>query len=101
MFTQALEACSPGSAQEAINLFNGWLPDIRLNTYIASLSEHDDSEDLHGRLSMWRAFGGNTARVAVVLKIPALSGGAAALNVMFSPVAYLNQPEVHAVLDSV
>lgn len=100
-FTQALEACSPGSAQEAINLFNGWLPDIRLNTYIASLSEHDDSEDLHGRLSMWRAFGGNIARVAVVLKIPPFSDGATALNVIFSPVAYLNQPEVHTVLDTV
>jgi hypothetical protein len=87
---------------EAINLFNSCLQDTRLNTYIASLSEHDDSEDGHGRLSMWRAFGGgNIARVAIVLKIPKFSGGAAALNVMFSPVAYLNQEEVHAELDSV
>ena len=100
-FVQALETCAPGSAQEAINVFNSWLPDIRLNTYIASLSEHDDSEGRHGRLSMWRAFRGNVARVAIVLKIPAFSGGAAALNVIFSPVAYLNELEVHAVLDSV
>ena len=100
-FTDALEACAPGSAQEAINLFNSWLPDIRLNTYIASLSEHDDSEDLHGRLSMWRAFGSSVARVAIVLKIPAFSGGAAALNIIFSPVAYLNEREVRGVLDSV
>ncbi len=100
-FVQALEACAPGSAQEAINLFNSWLPDIRLNTYIASLSEHDDSEDQHGRLSMWRGFRGNVARVAIVLKIPPFSGGAAALNVIFSPVAYLNEVAVHGVLDSV
>jgi hypothetical protein len=100
-FVQALETCAPGSAPEAINLFNSWLPDIRLNTYIASLSEHDDSEDRHGRLSMWRAFRGKVARVAIVLNIPASSGGAVALNVIFSPVAYLNEIEVHVVLDSV
>lgn len=100
-FVQAIESCSPGSAGEAINLFNAWLPDIRFNTYIASLSEHEDNEDLHGRLSMWRAFGRNVARVAIVLKIPAFSGGAAALNLIFSPVAYMTQGEVHAELDSV
>lgn len=96
-----LKRAHRGAAQEAINLFNSWLPDIRLNTYIASLSEHDDSEDLHGRLSMWRAFGGNVARVAIVLNIPPFSGGAQALNILFSPVAYLSAAEVHTVLDSV
>lgn len=100
-FMQALDDCSPGVAQEAITLFNGWLPDIRLNTFIASLSEHDDGEDFHGRLSMWRAFGGNVARVAIVLNIPAFSGGAEALNIMFSPIAYLSEAGVHAVIDEV
>ena len=100
-FVQALEMCAEGSAQEAINLFNAWLPDIRINTYIASLSEHVDREDLHGRLSMWRAFGGNAARVAIVLNVPYFSGSAQALNILFSPVAYLNAEEVYSVLDSV
>jgi Protein of unknown function (DUF2971) len=100
-FNQALESCSPGAAQEAITLFNGWWNDVRLNTYIACFSEHDQSEDLHGRLSMWRAFGGNTARVAMVLKIPADSPAGTTLNVLFNPVTYLSEPELHAELDQV
>jgi hypothetical protein len=101
-FVQSLEACAPGCAEEALQLFNQWLPDIRLNTYITSVSEHDAKEDIHGRLSMWRAFGaGNIPRVAFVIKVPALSGARDALNVMFSPVAYLNEEEVHGVIGSV
>src|SRR5262249_24211741 len=65
------------------------------------VSEHDEKEDLHGRLSMWRAFGNNTTRVAIVLSVPAYSGGAEALNLLFSPVAYLQQDEVHADLKKV
>ena len=56
-FVQSLEQCAPGSAIEAMKLFDQWLSDIRLSTYIASVSEHSDQEDQHGRLSMWRAFG--------------------------------------------
>jgi hypothetical protein len=94
-FVDALEACAPGSAGEAIDLFNRWLPDIRLNTYIASVSRHHSKEDRHGRLSMWRAFGGNLSRVAIVLKVPEFSLGADALNLIFSPVAYFTAQEVH------
>jgi Protein of unknown function (DUF2971) len=50
---------------------------------------------------MWRAFGNNTARVALVINIPAFSKGAEALKLMFSPVAYLTEAEVHAVLNEV
>jgi hypothetical protein len=46
-------------------LFNGWLPNFRTDTYITCVSEHDASEDQHGRLSMWRAYGG-VAGVAIV-----------------------------------
>lgn len=99
---QALDLCSPNAAPEAIGLFNQWWNDIRFNTYIASISEHDDREDLHGRLSMWRAFASsNVARVALVLRIPKLGAGSAGLNLMFSPVAYLNEGEVHTELDTI
>jgi hypothetical protein len=101
-FVQSLEACAPGSAGEALQLFNQWLPDIRLNTYITSVSEHDAKEDMHGRLSMWRAFGAvNIPRVAMVITVPAFSIARDALSVMFSPVAYLNEQEVHGVIGSV
>ncbi|MGC2758175.1 DUF2971 domain-containing protein, partial [Candidatus Binatus sp.] len=63
--------------------------------------EHDDKEDSHGRLSMWRAFGGNTARVAIVLRLPWFSAGSEALNLLVSPVAYLTEEDVHAVLAKV
>lgn len=97
-FAAALDKSAPGAATEAINAFNQWRNTILFNTYIASISEHDDKEDLHGRLSMWRAFGGNTAHVAIVLKVPWLSGGAQALNLLFSPVAYLTEEKAHDVL---
>jgi hypothetical protein len=100
-FTTALDQCAPGAAMEAINLFNGWWNNIRDDTYIASISEHKATEDLHGRLSMWRAFGNTSARIALVFRIPYASGGAVALNLMFSPVAYLTETEIHNVIGEV
>jgi hypothetical protein len=97
-FTSALDQCAMGAAMEAINLFNGWWNDIRDHSYISSISEHAAREDNHGRLSMWRAFGNTAARVGLVFRIPKFSGGAAALNLMFSPVAYLTETEVHNVI---
>jgi hypothetical protein len=93
MFFDALNVCSPDSAQEAIHLFNAWWNDTQLNTFITSISEHDDKEDLHGRLSIWRAFGGNSARVAIVFNVPWFSDGALALKVRMNPVAYLAETE--------
>lgn len=94
-FIRALEECASGVAKEAIGLFDQWWKDITLNTYIAAVSEHDMEEDFHGRLSMWRAFGGNVARVAIVINVPWLSEGSKALNLQFSPVAYLKEEEVY------
>ncbi|MGY4291502.1 hypothetical protein ACVWXO_010768 [Bradyrhizobium sp. LM2.7] len=101
VFTTALDRCAPGAAMEAINLFNGWWNNIRDDTYIASISEHKAAEDFHGRLSMWRAFGNTSARVALVIRVPYASGGAVALNLMFSPVAYLTETEIHNVIGEV
>ena len=101
VFTSALDVCSPNSAKEAIDLFNQWWNDTQFNTYITSISEHDDKEDSHGRLSMWRAFGGNTTRVALVFSLPWFSAGALALNLRLNPVAYFNEEEVHAEINAV
>jgi hypothetical protein len=100
-FFEAFDAVSPNIAKEALTLFDQWWANIRLGTYIASISEHDDREDLHGRLSMWRAFGGNTARVAIVLTIPWFSPSVELLNLIFGPVAYLREEEAHAVIEGV
>jgi hypothetical protein len=51
---------------------------------------------------MWRALGNTAApRVAAVIRIPKFSGGAAALNLTFSPVAYFTESETHDVINSV
>ena len=100
-FKEALDACCSGVAQDAIILFDQWRTNIQLSTYIASISEHDDTEDLHGRLSMWRAFGGNAPRVAIEFKVPWFSVGQAALSVVFNPVAYLTDCKFHNAMDDV
>jgi|HubBroStandDraft_1064217.scaffolds.fasta_scaffold02652_8 hypothetical protein len=105
-FTAALDACHPGAASEAIKLFNEWWGDLQSQTFIASISVHDDkTEDQHGRLSMWRAFGGSNPRVAIVFRAPWYSGATAGLNVIFSPVAYFSdtqvQDEIYSVIKNI
>lgn len=101
-FVESLEPYYPGVAVEAIGRFDQWWRDIQLNTFITSVSEHDKREDLHGRLSMWRAFGrNNAARVAIVLKVPWSSNVGPELKISLSPVAYSTSDEVHNQLDTV
>ena len=90
-----------GVGREAVNLFDSWSNDTQFGTYIASISAHDDKEDVHGRLSMWRAFGGQTARVAFVLKIPENDVVGALLNLWISPVAYFSDAELSQELQRV
>jgi len=100
-FMAALDLCHQGAAMQALTLFDQWWAHIRFNTYVSSISEHEDAEDFHGRLSMWRAFGGRLPKVAIVIRVPFHSSGAQQLNILFSPVAYLNQQEVHATANAV
>jgi len=100
-FSTALDSSVPGAAREGFALFDQWWNDIQFSSYIFSVSEHDNTEDSHGRLSMWRAFGGAAARVAMVIRIPWFSQPALALNLTFSPVAYLNEEQVHKELEKV
>lgn len=101
-FKAALEPCATGVADEAIALFDKVWPLTRNQTFVASVSEHLANEDIHGRLSMWRAFGNLTGpRVAIVIRIPQHSDGALKLHLIFSPVAYLTENEAHDVVRSV
>jgi K+-transporting ATPase A subunit len=47
---------------------------------------------------MWRAFGNDTSKVGIVFRIPKFSGAAIALSLMFSPVAYLSEAEIHGLI---
>jgi hypothetical protein len=100
-FTKALDDCIPGVASQAFTAFNNSWNDIRLNSYIACLSEHQDSEDSNGRLSMWRAFGGTATRIGIVLRIPCDSLSSLPLNIIFSSVAYLSESATHKDLEEV
>ena len=72
LFESALDGSvsGPGGVgMETIALFHQDWPNVRSQTYVACVSEHRDQEDVHGRLSMWRAFG-RGARVALVFHFP-------------------------------
>ncbi len=66
---------------------------VRDDTYIICMSEHDDSEDKHGRLSMWRAYGG-TAAVAFVLNPEVFVSDSDVLGATSSPVEYIEEAEM-------
>jgi hypothetical protein len=100
-FDAALPPCHRGVFLEVIEMFNKWWGEIKYNTYITSVSEHLKSEDRHGRLSMWRAFGGTSASMAFVFNVPLYSGAAIDLNVLFCPVMYGGGDYYHSSLDAV
>ncbi len=94
----------PGFCERLEKLFEGWMPHFRSDSYISCLSEHDPSEDQHGRLSMWRPYGAGSGVTLVVNGGPILRPSNA-LKAYTSPVAYLNNTGLEqafaAVLDNV
>jgi Protein of unknown function (DUF2971) len=87
-FNAALDSCYPGLAEEVLQYFKAWLPSIRGNTFITCVSEHTHNEDEHGRLSMWRAYGGR-AGIALVLNGAVFFSDTEALGAYSSPVMYM------------
>lgn len=79
----------PGFCERLEGLFDNWMPHFRNDSYITCLSEHDPSEDQHGRLSMWRAYGSG-AGVALVVNGGPILRASNALKAYTSPVAYLD-----------
>jgi hypothetical protein len=73
-FQRACNAVSPNLAEDTLTLFNQQWTDIRFNTFIASISEHEETEDRDGRLSMWRAFSGSPGKAALVMRLPKENG---------------------------
>jgi hypothetical protein len=101
-FVGAFDACYPGLGAGSIAHVNQWIPEISVNTYICSVSEHDVKEDTLGRLSMWRAFGQTTTpRAAIVMNVPD-PWGAEGLHLTLAPVHYVaDYPEVESRLEQV
>ncbi len=86
-FNALLDAVFPGFSDRLKNLFNGWLNDLKFNTYLLCVSEHEDNEDINGRLSMWRGYG-SASSVAFVLNTKVFFGEADDFGAFSSPVAY-------------
>lgn len=82
----------PGFSDELERRFISWLPHFRHDTYLISLSEHDVSEDVLGRLSMWRAYGGTNGVALVLNNHPFMQAGTN-LGAYSSPVSYATPAE--------
>ena len=62
----------------------------KFNTYITCLTEHDETENKIGRLSMWRAYGGGDKGVAIVFKKGYIFEDYEKNDISLSPVAYFS-----------
>lgn len=69
-------------------------------TYMTSLCEHD-ADDWLGQLSMWRAYGGSRASVALVFNPEVIFDPSVSLGVSASPVLYGEDGAVAAELSNV
>ena len=102
-FTSFFDGMFPGFTAKREALYNSWLPHMRTDTYIACMSEHDDSEDRIGRLSMWRAYA-KSAGIALVMNNPAFFAPSHALRAYTNPVLYADKKmfadEFEKVLDA-
>jgi hypothetical protein len=85
----AINTIFPELSDDLENRFSAWYPGFRYDTYLTCISEHCNTEDKHGRLSMWRAYGGNNG-IALVLNNGVFVGESNPLKAYTSPVAYLN-----------
>jgi hypothetical protein len=95
LFIDILEPFGKDTAMESINLFDQWWQRLELNAFITSISEHDNEEDTHGRLSMWRAYSPSSSKAAIVLNIPfAPYNPPKKINLFLSPVAYVEYENV-------
>lgn len=84
------ERLQPNSYKEFVDGFWYRQPERVSQTYMLSISEHAEypaPESHLGRLSMWRAYGGDT-NVALVFKREPILGDTNAFNLISSPVLY-------------
>ena len=84
-----LDRVLPGFRSQLEQLFDEHTAGLRVATFMMSLSDHAESEDDIGRLSMWRAYGGKCG-VALVLNSTIFVSITDELKVYSAPVRYLS-----------
>lgn len=94
-----LDAVKPGMAGEVMRRHEVHRGHAREAVFTASVSEHDPNDRL-GRLSMWRAYGGPVAGVALLFKSDVVDMELDPdLEVSASPVLYGGPDDFHAELE--
>lgn len=99
-FWQRLEDAHVGLAKETKDLYDGWLNDLKYNTYMICVSEHRAAEDTNGRLSMWRAYGQPNG-VALILNASVFHNSSDALRSYSHPVFYYSDDVVQSRFQSI
>lgn len=89
----AFDAVHQGLSAKIKSDFDTWRFDLSQETYVACVSEHDDSEDKLGRLSMWRAYGSKSG-VAIVVNPDAMLSDSDATHAYTFPVFYKTDVEI-------
>jgi Protein of unknown function (DUF2971) len=90
-FAAVLDQVFKGLWSEIEKLLNDCIWHLRTDTYFTCVSEHKVEEDILGRLSMWRAYGG-TNGVALVMNNAPFQARAPSdvLKISASPVVYFD-----------
>ncbi len=96
----ALDTVHPGLWKAVAEWIAGLETHTRHHTYLISLSAHHP-ENMLGRLSMWRAYGGATSGVAIILNNEPFWHGSDQLGAYSSPVLYGGVEEFSRELDRV
>jgi len=98
-FRSVLNSTFDGLDIEIAEIFDSWIPHFQNNTYLTCVSEHNDTEDFYGRLSMWRAYG--AGGIAFVMNSKPFLSPSNALKAYTSPVAYLDDNGFQTQFDNV
>lgn len=89
-FQRLLNSNLADVCKEVETIFNSHLDGLRYKSYIICVSEHRASEDITGRLSMWRAYGA-TAGVALVMKAAIFRSKTNHLGAYSTPIRYADK----------
>ncbi|CAL4868282.1 hypothetical protein MMA231_02557 [Asticcacaulis sp. MM231] len=87
-----LNSIQAGVTEELSAKFNLYLPHLKNHTYLTSMSEHDEGEDVYGRLSMWRAYAPKNG-VALVINHHPFAEATERLKANSSPVSYFTEEQ--------
>lgn len=95
-FTNSIEQIYPDIRSQLANLFDPEFHQVITNqTYLLCVSRHPLEEDEHGRLSMWRAYGGNSG-VALIFDHSPIESAPIEIGAFSTPVFYEDEGQFNA-----